>query len=243
MAVWLTPFLLFPALPGHPPAQNEPAAADYARGLELAGAGRWLEALGSLEQAAASAPQNAQYQKALGVAYAKLGDHAAAAEPLGRACRLDPTLPDVCYYWSQSLIALSRFEDALRALDLSPPTPPGRHATAQAHALEGLGRESAAEIRYRTALKAADYRVESRLRFGIFLYRHGRAAEAVAPLEEAARLRPQAAEIALELGRVYLQLHRLGEAENSFRCAEQLDPSLTAAKLLLDRVIRRRQAP
>jgi len=220
------------------------AATAYSRGVQLADQGKWQEAVEWLNRAVAAAPEDAQYQKALGVAYGKLGDQAAAVEPLSRACQLDPKLPDACYYWGQALIALSRFEEALRALELAPASvSPGRLATAQALALDGLGRESAAEARFRAALKSTDYPAESRRRFGIFLYRRGRTAEAAVILEEAARFNPQSAEIALEQGRVYLQLNRLDDAAEALQRAIKLDPTLSTAPMLFDRVMRRRQRP
>jgi tetratricopeptide (TPR) repeat protein len=225
-------------------AQNpDPGSMAYQEGVRLANHLQWAAALEALERAVLAQPRNARYQKALGVVHGKLGNSVAAAEALGRACLGDPSLPDACYYWGQSLTALSRFDESLRALAMAPPKEsPGRLAVAEARALEGLGMMARAEDRYRRAMREADYRVESRLRFGVFLYRCGRAQEALSPLQEAAVLQPDSAEIALELGRVYLQLDRLTAAESSLRRALEIDAQLEAAKLLLDRAIRR-QSP
>jgi tetratricopeptide (TPR) repeat protein len=235
--IWVATVLL-----GSAQAADRGAAA-YQEGLRLAGEGQWTAAIRALEQAVAQEPRNAQYAKALGVAHAKNNEPAAAAEPLGQACRLDSGLPDVCLYWIQSLITASRFSDALAALETAGRViPRGRRWTLEAHALEGLDRPEAAERQYRRAVTEPDAAADSRLRFGVFLYRQGRPQEAVAWLEEALRLRPQAAEPAVELARVYLQLNRLEDAERVLAKALEVEPTHVAAQVLLRRARRLRES-
>lgn len=134
---------------------------------------------------------------------AQRGDYL-GAEPLFRQqCEKGET--GGCYFWSRTLYALDRHEEALRALERVTPKGP-REWLAVAQSSEALGREDA-EASYKKAGDNAAY--------GRFLYRQGRMQEAVAVLSKAG------AAGAFDHARALFQLG-------------QLDESLAALRVLLD---------
>ena len=70
----------------------------------------------------------------------------------------------------------------------------------------------------------------------VFLFRQGRAEEAVAPLENSLKRYPQASRAHLELGCVLLALDRLPDAEQHLERAVSLDPQSGRSHLLLGKV-------
>ncbi|MDX2181228.1 MAG: tetratricopeptide repeat protein [Bryobacteraceae bacterium] len=155
------------------------------------------------------------------------GDFAAARPPLERAC--DAREPNGCYLLGRTLLALDQYEKAVRVLEplVSTDPSPGRVADALGLCYEALRRTADAEAMYKKAGAAAQHR------YGRFLIREGRAADAVKAL--AAVETPSGR---FELGRALYQLGRLAEAENALEAAG----SLPEAQALLAKV-RRRRAP
>lgn len=75
--------------------------------------------------------------------------------------------------------------------------------------------------------------------YGVFLFRQGRAEEALAPLESVLKRHPDAQRAHLELGCVLLALDRLPAAESHLERASALDPQSSRAHLLLGRIYMR----
>ena len=223
------PFLVF---------QLAAAANPYEQGVRLIEQGKLAEAREQLEIAVKSTPGNAQAWKALGVAWAMGGDYAAAEGPFGKACGLNPKLPDACYFHARALYALNQFGAALGVLERLPED--GRTLTAKGQAYEALGRGGEAEQAFQRALRAKEGRGEALLRYGIFQFRSGRVEDSGRSLEAAVQRMPESAEALAELGRVRYQQGRLAEAEKLLRMALELEPGREAAKLLLDKVRRLR---
>lgn len=94
------------------------------RGQILGDLGRAADAAKALEQAVALAPDSADAQYSLGLAYADLGRHADALAAWQAAVRADPTHRDANYNAGQALYNLGGFEQALahwrRGLELAP---------------------------------------------------------------------------------------------------------------------------
>ena len=180
---------------------------------------------------------------AAGVAHAQRGDYLSAEPAFVEACRLDPGLPDACYYLGRARYFLDRYEDALAPLRQSQASdrrqPPGRALTAIAQALEALGRPQEAEAGFVQAIDAAPLSAEPAVKYGLFLLRQGRAAAAVAPLVAAAKLDPASREAPLELGRSLYQLGRLEQALPHLRRAAKLDPKSAPAHAMLSKIYRR----
>lgn len=215
----------------------------YARGLELFRAGKLDEAARSFAAVTETRPGFAPAWKALGVVYVAQARYALAAEPLERACTLQPDLPDACYYHGRNLYELNRYQDSLAALERALKTDrfPARIQVARARALEALGRRAAAEAAFQSAIAlpraGASADDDPRIGYGVFLMRDGRAADALAAIEPAARDYPNSARAHLELGRALFDLGRTAEAAASLERAVKLDAQSGPAALLLGRVL------
>ena len=199
------------------------ASADewYRKGVTAFQAGQYDSAVAALTEAIKGAPGNAQSWKVLGVVHASRGDYERADEPFKQACSLAPTLVDACYYYGRNLYALNRFDPALAALRKALPRDarPWRVRLGIAQALEALGRgaESAKEFEAAVAAWRASPRdqrgtaeFDPRMHQAVFLFRQGRAEEALAPARAAVEEFPSAGRPRFELGRV---LYQLGQVE------------------------------
>ncbi len=246
----LVPFQLFAAVLAVVVSAQTAAEREYRAGVELFRKGRLAEAIPRLRQAVRLEPAQADYQKALGVAYGAVGDYASAEEPLGTACRLNAAEEDACFYWARALYALDRFESSLAALEKAAPVDrrPYRVHLAMAQALDGLGRAEQAEKQFRIAhagLAVAQPALEEdpRLGYGVFLFRQGRAAEALPLLEAAAGAHPRSARARFEHARALVAESRLERAVAELKQALALDPGHEPARLLLAKLERRLTAP
>jgi Flp pilus assembly protein TadD len=216
------------------------AAEAYRQGIALLEQSEAAVAIPLLEKAATLEPGNAQYWKALGVGYAALDQLRDAIEPLRKACALNPSLLDACYYYGRNLYAVDRYGAALAPLDtaLKVDRVKGRAEAAIGQCNEALGRDAEAEKRFRSALgrkDAAERQV--RLAYGHFLIRHARAKEAIPMLEPAQQ--PESAEARYLLGLALSQTDRLAEAASKLERAVALNQSDVAARVLLAKVYRR----
>src|SRR4051812_4765045 len=207
--------------------------SDYEQGVAHFQRGDVAAAIPLLARAADAHPRDPQMWKALGVAYAARRDYALAEPPLRRACELDPTTQDACYFHARALYALDRFEASLQSLDRD-----GRETwkvrLAKAQALDALGRADRAAQEFResvTLCRGAD--PGPAVAYGLFLVRQGRAAEAVAPLEEVLKRYPGSADAHTYLGRALLEGGKIPEAIAHLERAIVLAPLSAQAHLLL----------
>lgn len=197
--------------------------AQYAEGLKLFEQGRIEEARTKLIAAVQAEPKNAAAWKALGVTWAAQSNYHEAEEPFRKACELAPALPDACFYWARALYALDRFEPSLAALKKL--VPDARTVLAMAQAEEALGLAVEAEAHFR---KAGDP-----VKYGVFLFRQGRLAEAESVMKAG---QPRTAEAWWQLGRVLYQAGKLGAAREAIEKSLALDAKQEAARLLLEKI-------
>ena len=176
--------------------------------------------------------------------YAARADYTSAREPFHRACLLDPKLLDACLYFGRTLYLLDRFDEAVNVLRTILSGDP-RNAQAyriEALSLEGLGKASDAEAAFREAIKydsGSPPNEDPAIDYGVFLYRAGRAEDALAPLQAAVRRHAEAARAHLELGCVLLALDRLLDAAAELERATALDPRASRGHLLLGKAYQR----
>jgi tetratricopeptide (TPR) repeat protein len=221
----------------------------YKTGVELFQSGNAAAAIEPLTQATRLDPRNAQYWKALGVAYAATSDFARANEPFANACRLDRQLADACYYYGRNLYFMDRFEESLipleKALDL--PFKRWRVYLAMAQAQEALGRASEARANFAKAIAMeASAAIAEKARpseaprhyYGLFLFRQGDLPGARAALEQAVRQHPDSAASQFELGRVLYQMNALEAAAMHLERAVQYNYG-AAAHLMLGKTYQR----
>ena len=169
-----------------------------------------------------------------------MGDYTRAEEPLHRACLLNPRLPDACLYFGRTLYLLDRFETALDVLRKVRERDPqnGQIVRIEALCLSALGRAAEAETAFLRALslpQRGSRDDDAAIDYGVFLFRQGRAEDALGPLRSAAG----AARAEMELGCVLLALDRVAEAAAHLKKAVSLDGRSSRAHLLLGKAYRR----
>jgi tetratricopeptide (TPR) repeat protein len=177
--------------------------------------------------------------KAAGVQAAQRNDYSQAAKYFGEACRMEPTLKDVCYYQGRALYYSNRFKDALGPLkqSIEAGESQARARSTIAECLEALGRAKDAEREYKFA--AEDANPQYKVRLAVFLFRQGRADESIAPLREALKLSPEDFEANLEMGRVLFEQEKLPDAASFLQTALRIRPGSTQAHLLAAKVYQR----
>jgi tetratricopeptide (TPR) repeat protein len=223
---------------------GDDAAALYREGLRLFAAGQADAAIAAYRKSLAARPSDAATWKALGVAYAASGDYTRATEPFHRACLLDAKLPDACLYFGRALYLTDRFAQAVHVLRAAAAgdarDPQVRRVLGLA--LEASGDAAGAETAFREAIRLGGTSAPNEdpaIDYGVFLYRGGKAEEALDPLQAAVRRYPDAARARLELGCVLLSLDRLDEAALQLERAIALDPQGARGHLLLGKVYQR----
>lgn len=181
----------------------------------------------------------AEDPKKLGIDAAARGDFNTAAEHFAAACDRAPRDADTCYFLGRALYTLSRHTEARPAFDkaLKAASHENRERAARAAALNfiALDLPAEAEARFREAVRAHRAGEDSRIDFGAFLTRQGRAAEAIALFEAALKQQPDSARAYGELGRALMHLGRNAEALSKLERAIQLDPKPAEIRLLLGR--------
>ncbi|MEO8367626.1 MAG: tetratricopeptide repeat protein [Candidatus Solibacter sp.] len=207
-------------------AQDRPAAiAAFRKSLELR-------------------PDFAPAWKALGVVFASQGDFDNAEDSFRNACERQPALADACLYHGRTLYLLNRFQPAVNVLR---PVLQREKENAEAWRLLALSLEALGEITpagdaFRQSVRfnrGASPNEDPGIDYGVYLFRQGRAEEAIVPLDAAARRHPDSFRAQLELGCVQLALDRLDEAASHLQRAVTLDPRGARAHLLLGKVYQR----
>jgi Flp pilus assembly protein TadD len=216
-------------------------AGAYEDGLRLLATGRLTEARKELARAVESSPRHADAWKALGVVAGQMGDLADAEEAFRKACEIAPQLEDACYYHARSLYTLNRFVPAIATLERLRAMEPrrGRLLTALGQAYEANGEGKKAEESFRQAIAQKDAPLESRLHYGMFLFRAGRVDEAEGVMRAALELAPGNGRVLGELGRILLQQ---GNAMAAIPYLERAASQLEWAAQLLEKAKRRAAA-
>jgi Flp pilus assembly protein TadD len=150
-------------------------------------------------------------------------------------------LPDACLYYGRALYLLNGFQRALDVLRRALKSEPDNSQIHRlmALSLEALGETDAAGASFQKALQAdrgSTPNDDPGIDYGVFLYRQGRAEQAVEPLENVVKRHPDAGRAHLELGCVLLALDRLPQAEAHLERAVALDPQSGRSHLLLGKV-------
>jgi len=212
----------------------------YREGLRLLSEQKVEAAIAAFQKTVALRPRDAAAWKALGVGFASRGDYESAEKPFHSACLFQPLLADACLYYGRTLYLLDRFEPALNVLRKAQEND---RQNAQIRRIEGLslealGREQESEAAFREAMRldrGSAPNDDPGIDYGVFLFRRGRAEDALRPLEAALQKHSDAGRAHLELGCVLLALDRVQEAVPHLERAVALDPQAPRGHLLLGR--------
>jgi tetratricopeptide (TPR) repeat protein len=186
-------------------------------------------------------PIGASCHKLAGIELAKVGNYRDAEPHFAKACAEDARELDACYFHARALYALDRFAESLRVLEKRANTSSEwKRETAIGQALDALN-EAKAEEHLRRALKlregdkAAPSELDPLLALGAFLYREGRAGEALQLLEQSAKGYERLAGFQYQLGRALLRAERTAEAIAALKAAVASRPNYAEAHGLLSR--------
>jgi protein O-GlcNAc transferase len=234
---------LFPAL-----VWPQDAEVLFRQGGRLFAEGKLDAAIVALRHSVELRPGYAPAWKALGVVYASRGEFELAETPFRNACERQPWLPDACLYYGRTLYLLNRFQPAITVLRRTLQKERENHEAYRllALSLEALGQAAEAGDAFRQAVRlnrAAAPNEDPGIDYAVFLFRQGRAEDAIDPLEAALKRHPDAARAHLELGCIQLALDHLEEAAAHLERALALDPQSARAHLLLGKVYLRLGKP
>lgn len=230
-----------PALAARVRQSPEDAQANYALGFAYFRMKQLPEARPFLEKAAALSPTSSDIWKALGLVLLGLNAFPDAVGPLQHACELRSGPEDACYLQGRTLFLLGRYDEAVKplekALQNAPAADRGKINRAAALNFDQLGNAAEAERHFLAAIRSfraqEGSREDPRIDYGAFLVRHGRAADALEPLQQALTLRPSSPQANAELGRALLDLDRPEAALPRLHKAVELDPNAWTVRMLL----------
>ena len=205
-------------------------------------------AIAAFQRSVELRPAYAPAWKALGVVYASRGEFERAETPFRNACERQPSLPDACLYYGRTLYLLNRFQPAIDVLrrTIQKERENGEAYRLLALSLEALGQAAEAGDAFRRAVRlnrGAAPNEDPGIDYAVFLFRQGRAEDAIDPLEGTLKRHPDAARAHLELGCIQLALDHLEEAAAHLERALALDPRSGRAHLLLGKVYLRQGKP
>jgi len=188
-------------------------------------------------------PSDALTWKEQGLKLAGARKLEAAHAAFAKACEMAPKDPDACYYLARTLFSLGLYEEARepfeRALRAAPQEMLVKVHRAAALNFIALIRPADAERHFREAVRLSRRQEpandDPRIDYGAFLFRQGRADEALPLLQQAVQAAAASARAHAELGRVLLHVGKLEAAAANLERAVQLDPGSSTSRLLLGR--------
>ncbi|HUI06419.1 MAG TPA: tetratricopeptide repeat protein [Verrucomicrobiae bacterium] len=172
----------------------------YSLGVALERAGRTQEAIGELEQALRTTPNDPWAHYILGVALREANRIPEAISHWEQAVRIDPDFAEAHYNLGLALVVSGGLENVPAAIE-----------------------------QWEQAVRINSGYAQAHYNLGVALARLGRGPEAVAHFEEALRIDPDYAEAHNNLGSILAQLGRVPEAIEHFRQALRIDPDMAEA--------------
>src|SRR5882672_2623347 len=183
--------------------------------------------------------------KIVSLDYVLLADYSSADKWLTLSLQWDPSDGEAWYYLGRTKYNENRFEEAIQAfekcLDLS------SHSVLAADGLglsqAGLGRNADAITSLQKAISMqenlAQKTPEPYIDLGDLLNQQARFEEALPLLQQAVRIAPRNIRAHELLGKAYLNLNRLPEAQHELEAAVATDPGLPALHYLLGQIYRK----
>ncbi|HEY0173587.1 MAG TPA: tetratricopeptide repeat protein [Pyrinomonadaceae bacterium] len=216
---------LFAALAPSTFAQNSVEADKQARrGAEYLGRKDWKRAVESYQRAVRADARHAEANYGLGVAYMNLRQTTEAFAAFSNviAAGPNPRVREALVNTGGIHFLLQRFKEAADALEqaaaLGDIGPAGHYFLGKAH--QQTGRDDKALESLRRAASDPQYAQDANLSVGLLLMKQNKVREALAPLEQAARLDPKNAIGQMILGNAYVSNDRPEEALAALRAAD-----------------------
>lgn len=159
-----------------------------------------------------------------GQAFLRDLEYEQALEELQSAAKLDPALPRLSFWLGLAHLKLTHYKEAAAAFSAESQRSPQDFATQYylAEALEAAGQLVQARAQLDVALKLDSQAPEANALLGKLLFKQGKVAEAVKPLEAAVAKTPNDHERRYWLARAYQQLGRKEEAAREFAEVQRL---------------------
>lgn len=222
------------------------AEGHYLLGYVLFRLQKAKESLAEYTVAATFRTPTAQDLEVVGADYVLLQDYRDADKWFTKSLEWDPNNIQTLYYLGRAKYNENRFDEAiavfLKCLRLDP-----RNVKAEDNlglSYEALGRMDDAIVAYRTAIS---WQTDPKSRnsgpyidLGNILVENDRSAEAVPYLIEALQISPQDLRAHRALGKAYLHLNRLEEAQTEFEKCVELAPESAPTHFMLAQVYRKR---
>jgi tetratricopeptide (TPR) repeat protein len=188
-------------------------------------------------------PQSDDF-KIVGLDYVLLNDYADATKWLERAVAEGPGNAEAVYYLGRAYYVRNLFDRAMsmfqRALKLDPSMAKAENNLGLCY--EAKNNLSAAEAAYRSAIQLQNAGAtpdrQPYMNLADLLRRGGRTSEALSLLDSADRIGGPDARSEEIRGRIFLEQHRLPQAEAQFRAAIASDPHNSSLHYLLGRVLK-----
>ncbi len=222
------------------------ADAHYLLGYVLFRQQNPKSSLAEYTAAARYRPPAALDLQVIGCDYLLLEDYASAADWLAKSVERDPSDAHAFYYLGRAKYNQKQFDEAIRAFTQSLKLDPKNAQTEDnlGLAYQALGKTEDALAAYRAAvaLEASDTPRTSGpyLDLGALLVEDSRPGDALPSLLQAIAIAPQDPLAHRALGKAYLALNRLEEAQAEFEKAVDLAPRNAPLHFLLAEVYRKR---
>ncbi|WP_035692808.1 tetratricopeptide repeat protein [Azospirillum halopraeferens] len=224
--------------------EETPCAPTLSDALALHEAGRRAEARALYRRVLAQVPADANAWHLLGVLHAEEGDHE-AGEAFIRLALTIVEVPEFHYNRAMSLVARSRFDEAVAALDacvsLNPDHTDARFHLANLYRMQRRPNESIAAYRHAIAIRP-DF-AQAHANLGVILQEVGQPDLAIASFCAAIQHQPNHAEAHNNLGHALQMRGLLSQAAASFSVAIGIRPNFAAAWSNLGNVFKEQGQP
>ncbi|MGE5192859.1 MAG: tetratricopeptide repeat protein [Deltaproteobacteria bacterium] len=180
------------------------------------------DAAAELQTISASAPGDSGPDRLLGLIDKDNEQFAEAVEHYRESLRRNPREPErsaVLAELAESLVKLSRFDEALAVLGECRRTAPV--LSLEAECVQSQGRTDEAENHFREALDLDPRYFPARLKLGMLLLLQSRADDAVGVLEEAVRLAPHSSQAHFQLSQAYGRQGARDKADEQLRLMKE----------------------
>ncbi len=219
--ILLAALLFAPAAFGQ---KNSEADRQAQKGAEYLAKKDWRRAAESYQKAVRADARHVEANYGLGVALMNLGqsNEALAAFSNVLAARPNPREREALVNTGAIHFALQHYKEAADALEQAAPLgdigPTGHYFLGKAYMQSG--RDDKALDSLRRAASDPQFAADANLSVGLLLLKQSKPKEAVAPLEQAARLAPQNAAAKMLLGNAYVAADRAEEGLAALRAAD-----------------------